>query len=62
MTLKSHLYYSVGNDKLLSFTDTGDQRLFEPCSSATVFLICGIYKNWKQPINYLLPCTSLVYA
>ncbi|EZA56566.1 THAP domain-containing protein, partial [Ooceraea biroi] len=62
MTLKSHLYYNISEDKVLGFTDLGDQRLFEPCSSATVFLIRGIYKNWKQPISYLLPRTSCTAA
>lgn len=58
MTLKSHLFYDISKDKVLGFTYMCDQRLFELCSLATVFLIRGIYKNWKQPIIFLLPHTS----
>jgi len=57
MALKSHLYYDIGKDKGLGFRHRR-LAIIKPCSSAIILLIRGIYKNWKQPISYLLSRTS----
>lgn len=50
-----HLFYNSTRDKVIGFQDTGldncTQNYLSACS-ATVMLIRGIFKSWKQPLAY----------
>nr|CAH7738813.1 unnamed protein product [Callosobruchus chinensis] len=54
VSLKANLFYAIDSDKILGFEDFGDERTFKPAMNATVVMIRGLCKNWKQPLSYVL--------
>ena len=55
ISLKSHLYYSVPDDKIIGLEDFGNGvRSKKNATSALVLLIRSISGNWKQPIGHAL--------
>ena len=55
ISLKSHLYYSVPDDKIIGLEDFGNGvRSKKIATSALVLLIRSISGNWKQPIGHVL--------
>ena len=55
ISLKSHLYYSVPDDKIIGLEDFGDGvRSKKIATSALVLLIRSISGNWKQPMGHAL--------
>ena len=55
ISLKSHLYYSVPDDKIIGLEDFGNGvRSKKIATSALVLLIRSISGNWKQPIGHAL--------
>ena len=55
ISLKSHMYYSVPDDKIIGLKDFGNGvRSKKIATSALVLLIRSISGNWKQPIGHVL--------
>ncbi|KAG5883237.1 hypothetical protein JTB14_026458 [Gonioctena quinquepunctata] len=53
MSLKCNLFYQIGRDEIVGFTDLGKNiKYFSPANHATVFMIRRLHSNWKQPLTY----------
>jgi hypothetical protein len=52
MSIKSHLFYIIGNDEVIGFEDLGKGKTFKPALNSLVLMIKGIYSNWKLPLAY----------
>ncbi|KAK9709679.1 Transposase protein [Popillia japonica] len=59
MTIKSHLFYCIGDDRIVGFEDYGpNHRTFKPASTATVLLVRGVYSKWSQPLSFFFSHTT----
>ncbi|CAK1597997.1 unnamed protein product [Parnassius mnemosyne] len=52
IALSPHFDYSKRKDRISGFVDNGKKNLPIIADHALVFMIRGIYKNYKQPISY----------
>jgi hypothetical protein len=52
MSIKSHLFYIIGNDEVIGFEDLGKGKTFKPALNSLVLMIKGIYSNRKLPLAY----------
>lgn len=60
MTIKENIEYNKKLDYIEGFEDLGPLgRSSKRATHALVFLIRGLYKNWKLPISYFLSRNSL---
>lgn len=62
INIKSGLKYDSKLDIITSFPNYGTKFVYDTDKLAKhvlVFMITGIYKQWKQPIGYFLTCNSL---
>lgn len=41
MAIKSHLFYDIGRDNIISFVDYGDKKLVQPTLHVLVLIIKG---------------------
>lgn len=52
MALKPHFDYNKKKDKIIGFVNNGFRMKSQIADHALVFMIRGIYRNYKQPICY----------
>lgn len=53
MSIDSLIHYNPKDDLIVGLHDEGDnQRKPEPADHANVFMLKGVFKQWKQPICY----------
>lgn len=58
MSLKAHLFYNITKDEIIGFEDIGNGKTLKPACNALVFMVRGIYNNWKLPIGYFFVNTT----
>lgn len=51
MSLKSHLFYDISNDKIIGYQE-GNNPSGDIASTALVVMARGVAYNWKQPVAY----------
>ncbi|XP_072142984.1 uncharacterized protein [Dermacentor andersoni] len=54
MSLKRNLQYDSRHDVVVGYTDTGTERSGRAASSALLFLVSGIAKQWLQPVAFMI--------
>ena len=55
VSLKKHLFYSIGDDQIVGLEDFGGgYRTNKVATSALVLLVRSISGGWKQPLGYVL--------
>lgn len=53
MSLKSNMFYYIGNDEIIGFEDIGTgKKKSLICKNALVIMARGLYSLWKQPIAF----------
>ncbi|KAI4461421.1 transposase protein [Holotrichia oblita] len=60
MTIKSNLFYCIGDDRIIGFENYGqNDRTFKPASTATVLLVRGSKNSkWSQPLSFFFSHTT----
>ena len=60
MSLKSNLHYDIRSDRIIGYEDFGVQNddRDKMATSALVFMVRGIARNWKQPITYYFTAST----
>ncbi len=54
VSIHPNLQYNKRNDYIDGFVDSGNGRQREFADHATVFMLRGLGRKWKQPISYFL--------
>ncbi|ENN74456.1 hypothetical protein YQE_08948, partial [Dendroctonus ponderosae] len=52
MAIQANLAYKRYNDKIIGLEDYGDEKRAVLSDHANVFMLRGIYRQWKQPIAF----------
>lgn len=52
MAIESSVHYHKKDSIIVGFKDFGDERRPKFADHANVFMIRGVYKQWKQPIMF----------
>ena len=48
MSIKSHLFYSIGNDEVVGFEDLGEGKCFRPALNVLVFMVVYNKENLER--------------
>jgi len=58
MSIKSGLFFNIGDDEIIGFDDKGNGKSFNPALNVLTLKVKGIYNNWKQPLaNFFVNTT-----
>lgn len=53
MSIQEHLSYDPSTDRIMGVEDCGESgRTANTANQAMVFMVCGIFRKWKQPIAF----------
>jgi len=58
MSIKSGLFFNIGNDEIIGFDDKGNGKSFNPALNVLTLMVKSIYNNWKQPLAYFFVNTT----
>lgn len=58
VSLKAQISYNERKDKLTGFVDNGMNRKPEFADHAQVFMVRGLYQNYKQPVAYTFAASA----
>ena len=52
MTIKEAVHFSESEDRVLGFEDFGTEKNYTVANHASVFMVRGLQRKWKQPFGF----------